>query len=276
MRPAEAALRVVAEAVEAASQRAFREAARAHVGAVVPHDVALFHAFSPRVPLDTAAIHGVAREVIAASLPRWDALAVELGRLRDHALGHGGVVSDDEVFPPRSSAARGPRAALREAVLQPLGVATVALVHLVVRERIVAGLLLGRRRGRFEAAERDALRLLAPALALGDALHAGLDHAPRAALPVALRCEDQRLTGRQRQIVELVAHGHTTPAIAAALGLSPNTLRNHLARIFDRLGAANRADLVRLAVLVPAAAVEREVGTNGPTPAARRGVTRRA
>ncbi|MFO0749290.1 MAG: helix-turn-helix transcriptional regulator [Myxococcota bacterium] len=236
-------------ATAAASLSAFRETALTVLAASVPHDVAVFHAFSPRVPLATACVRGVALEVVAATLPRWDALAVELGRLRDHALTHGGVVSDDEVF------ARGPgRRAFEEAVARPLGVSSIAFVHLVVRARIGAGVLLGRRRGAFDAAERDALRRLAPALAAGDALHAALDAAPRASLPVALRCEDQRLTARQRQIVELVAHGHTTPAIAAALGVSSNTLRNHLARIFERLGAANRADVVRLAVLVPARA----------------------
>jgi DNA-binding CsgD family transcriptional regulator len=48
-----------------------------------------------------------------------------------------------------------------------------------------------------------------------------------------------------------VALGHTNDAIARALGLSPNTLRNHLAEVFRRLGAANRADVVRLSVLRP-------------------------
>lgn len=76
-----------------------------------------------------------------------------------------------------------------------------------------------------------------------------MDHAPTASVPTALPCEDQWLTGRQREIVEHVAMGHTNGAIAQAMGISPNTLRNHLVEVFRRLGAANRAEVVRLAVL---------------------------
>jgi DNA-binding CsgD family transcriptional regulator len=64
-----------------------------------------------------------------------------------------------------------------------------------------------------------------------------------------LRCFDQRLTPRQRDIVERVALGHTNDQIGEALGLSPNTVRNLLTETRRRLGAANRAELVRLAVL---------------------------
>jgi DNA-binding CsgD family transcriptional regulator len=51
--------------------------------------------------------------------------------------------------------------------------------------------------------------------------------------------------------VERVALGHSNEQIAAGLGLSANTVRNHLARVFARVGSSNRADLVRLAVLRP-------------------------
>ena len=71
-------------------------------------------------------------------------------------------------------------------------------------------------------------------------------------MPTRLVCGDGRLTPRQRVIVEHVALGHTNAEIAEALGLSANTLRNHLSAIFARVGASNRAELVRLAVLQPA------------------------
>ena len=70
---------------------------------------------------------------------------------------------------------------------------------------------------------------------------ASADHAPA--------CVDGRLTARQRDIVSRVALGQTNAQIATALGLSANTVRNHLARVFARIGASNRAELVRLAVL---------------------------
>lgn len=248
MLAAELSARILLQATEVGSLRAFREGVLQLLAEAVPHDVAVFHAFSPRVPLTSAVLRGVTYEAVEATVPRWDAVAVELERLREHALAHGGVVTDDEVFPRGLSA----RTAFDAAVALPLGVRTIALVHLIVRGHIIAGLLLGRRRRSFDEDDRELLREIAPTLALGDALHAALDNVPRPSLPVELRCADQRLTRRQREIVDLVARGHTTEGIADALGLSPNTLKNHMNRIFERLGAANRADVVRLAVLLPA------------------------
>jgi DNA-binding CsgD family transcriptional regulator len=171
---------------------------------------------------------------------------VELGRLRDVAGRRGGVATDREAFPPGTP---GRRAFLAE-IARPFGVRALAIAHLTVRGSIRSALLLFRKRAEgFADADLDLLRGVAPALAVADALQAALDDAPRAALPTRVRCLDQRLTHRQREIVELVAMGHTNAAIARAIGVSPNTLRNHLADAFRRLGAANRADVVRLAVL---------------------------
>ncbi len=66
--------------------------------------------------------------------------------------------------------------------------------------------------------------------------------------PTRLACTDQRLTPRQRAIVEHVALGHTNAQIGLALGLSPYSVRNQLVQVFAAVGASNRADLVRLAV----------------------------
>jgi DNA-binding CsgD family transcriptional regulator len=46
-----------------------------------------------------------------------------------------------------------------------------------------------------------------------------------------------------------VALGRTNRQIAEMLRISPNTVRNTLANVCERLGAGNRADVVRLAVL---------------------------
>lgn len=86
-------------------------------------------------------------------------------------------------------------------------------------------------------------------MAVAAALHQSLDQAERATVPSVLRCHDQRLTPRQREIVELIALGHTNQAIASTFGRSANTVGNQLAEAMRRLGAANRADVVRLAVL---------------------------
>jgi len=54
-----------------------------------------------------------------------------------------------------------------------------------------------------------------------------------------------RLSGREREIVLLVTQGLSSKQIASKTSLSPRTVENHRARILDRLGLANTADLVR-------------------------------
>lgn len=54
------------------------------------------------------------------------------------------------------------------------------------------------------------------------------------------------LTARQHQIVQLAAQGANSKAIGQALGISPATVRNHFAQIFERLGARSRAHAVQL------------------------------
>ena len=232
-------------ATEATSHRAYREGALALLREIIPFDGALMHALSPRVPLETAVIVGIDPQRIAQTMPGWDAIAVELGRLRDLA-NEKLAASDQEAFPQGSEM----RARFHELALKPIGAQSLVIVHLIVRAEIHGAVMLtGRTTATFSEAHLETLRALAPILAVGDLLHAQLDNTQRASLPVTLRCTDGRLTARQREIVEHVAHGHTNDAIALALGISANTLRNHLATIFAKLGAANRADVVRLAVL---------------------------
>lgn len=52
------------------------------------------------------------------------------------------------------------------------------------------------------------------------------------------------LTGREREILELIARGLGNAAIAARLRISPNTLRNHISNIFDKLGVETRAEAI--------------------------------
>ena len=64
----------------------------------------------------------------------------------------------------------------------------------------------------------------------------------------------QRLTGREQEVLQLVAAGLTNAEIAAELRLSPNTVKEHASSMFRKLGARNRADAVvraqRLGVLI--------------------------
>ena len=52
----------------------------------------------------------------------------------------------------------------------------------------------------------------------------------------------ERLTERQREILQHAALGASTKEIAMKLGLAPSTVKSHLAHIQDCLGARNRMD----------------------------------
>jgi DNA-binding CsgD family transcriptional regulator len=52
-----------------------------------------------------------------------------------------------------------------------------------------------------------------------------------------------RLSARERQIAGSFAQGHSYKAIAAEIGLSPATVRNHLQRIYEKLDVASRDEL---------------------------------
>jgi DNA-binding NarL/FixJ family response regulator len=56
------------------------------------------------------------------------------------------------------------------------------------------------------------------------------------------------LSRRERELVTLVALGHTNTEIAARLYISVRTVASHLDRIRDKTGCRRRADLTRLAV----------------------------
>ena len=50
-----------------------------------------------------------------------------------------------------------------------------------------------------------------------------------------------RLSDRERQVLDLLAEGLGVTAIAGRLYLSESTAKTHIGRIYDKLGAANRA-----------------------------------
>jgi DNA-binding NarL/FixJ family response regulator len=55
------------------------------------------------------------------------------------------------------------------------------------------------------------------------------------------------LTRRQREILQLVAHGQTNAEIARLLVLSPRTVEMHVGNILDALDSRSRAEAVRRA-----------------------------
>ena len=56
------------------------------------------------------------------------------------------------------------------------------------------------------------------------------------------------ITGREREILGLIAHGHTSSEIAGALHISEKTVETHRAHIVEKLGLRTRAELVRFAL----------------------------
>jgi DNA-binding NarL/FixJ family response regulator len=55
------------------------------------------------------------------------------------------------------------------------------------------------------------------------------------------------LTGRERQILGLIASGATNPEIAGRLHLSPHTVKEHTSSLYRKLEVRNRAEAVRRA-----------------------------
>lgn len=115
-----------------------------------------------------------------------------------------------------------------------------------------------------------ALALLAEALELGNALHAlptslfvlgvallfaglglwlGTRLVPRPrSIPFVRNVAALIALGisqRECDVLELLAEGHANKVIARRLAISPNTVKTHIARLFEKLDAQSRTQLVR-------------------------------
>lgn len=62
----------------------------------------------------------------------------------------------------------------------------------------------------------------------------GTGTAPRAARPLGL-------SSREAQIMSLIASGHSNGEIAAMLVVAEKTVKNHVNRIYAKIGAGSRA-----------------------------------
>jgi two-component system response regulator DesR len=66
-------------------------------------------------------------------------------------------------------------------------------------------------------------------------------------LVVAALTRTSPLTSRELEVLGIAAQGWPVAEIAAKLGLSPGTIRNHLSRITGKAGARTRIEAVRIA-----------------------------
>jgi two-component system, LuxR family, response regulator FixJ len=86
----------------------------------------------------------------------------------------------------------------------------------------------------FVRAVRDALRQ--------DIHIGGADGGRR---PVEVRGFSQ-LTPREREVLQLITNGQSNKEAGRLLGISPRTIEVHRARVMEKLGARNTADLMRI------------------------------
>jgi DNA-binding NarL/FixJ family response regulator len=93
---------------------------------------------------------------------------------------------------------------------------------------------------------QQAAALLARAVATAEALgiHGLAERATilRAAAAPAAPAWPAGLTGREVEVLRLIAAGRSNRAIAEALFISPNTVLHHVSNIFAKTGVANRAE----------------------------------
>ena len=69
---------------------------------------------------------------------------------------------------------------------------------------------------------------------------AGFDGNPRAVASLGI-------SARELKVLEELAAGRSNKEIAARLGVSPNTVKTHVARLFEKLGAKRRTDAINRA-----------------------------
>ena len=81
-----------------------------------------------------------------------------------------------------------------------------------------------------------------------EALLKDTEHRVHGGQVTEIRARIALLTGRERQVLELVVAGQTSKEIAAKLSLSSKTVETHRAQIMNKLKAHSIAELVRLAI----------------------------
>lgn len=68
--------------------------------------------------------------------------------------------------------------------------------------------------------------------------------AKRSGAPLSPDAPGAELTAREQEVLGLICQGRADPEIAAALSLTRNTVRNHVARIYGKIGAHSRSEAV--------------------------------
>jgi DNA-binding NarL/FixJ family response regulator len=135
--------------------------------------------------------------------------------------------------------------ATRRIVAATPGTAVVVLTSYGTQADVVRAMTAGARGYVLKAGEPEELFEAVRAAARGD-----LGLSPQAAARIVGHLTDPEplLTGREVEVVRLVAQGLSNRAIAAALFLTEATIKTHLIRLYRKLGADNRTSAVSEAV----------------------------
>lgn len=138
---------------------------------------------------------------------------------------------------------------IRHITQRHCGVRTIALSMSADEEHVLRALQNGACGFLLEDAGRDELEVAVRAAARGESFLC-----PSIARQVietyvqrleSSRAPTDRITARQREVLQLVVEGRTTKEIARGLGLSVKTIESHRAEIMRRLGVHHMAGLVR-------------------------------
>lgn len=221
----------------------FRRLALETFDTVAPFDTALFLPLGPR-----GQVTGTPTSLRAPGVERYRLYAARPERYRPWAVRSlviatacRGAYADNHAF----SRAERERLPFYVDIVNPQGISKQVVAHLTFRGHITASVHL-RRHGRtsdFADRELDGVRNLLPAIAL---VQASFVQAVRPDPPMPAEKPEpwsERLSARERQVVALVARGLQNKEVAAAIGVSPNTVRNQLVQIFGKTGASSRTEL---------------------------------
>jgi DNA-binding CsgD family transcriptional regulator len=144
------------------------------------------------------------------------------------------------------SMARRDRLAFYHQILRPERITVFATVMWRADDG-ASGLNLARtgRGARFSAGELERLQRLLPIIRLSEAyvaLRAGIGEP----MSFGAWAEHVGLTRREREVARLIVRGLTNREAALLLGNSVNTVRNHLASVFEKAHVATRTELVHV------------------------------
>ncbi len=139
--------------------------------------------------------------------------------------------------------------ATRRVLAQTSGIAVVVLTMLEDDDSVFAAMRAGARGYVVKGADEVEMLRVVRAAAGGEALFGPAIaerlmafFADAGSVPKARSFPD--LTERERDVLGLIARGHSNAEIADRLFLSPKTVRNHISNIFDKLQVTDRSQAI--------------------------------